>query len=563
MLDELELENFRCFKRHSIKFNKFNILVGKNNSGKSTVIDALKLISNAVRFSPYREVTLNEKDIPFPIENIRYNYTEDDSKISARFSDGTEVEVVFPLKGLPFSNILNSGENIKNKILKEKIIGIVPPVHTFEKTEELGNPNYIRSIMSSHLASRHFRNIWNFSRDGFEEFKEILEKTWPGYTIFPPEFRSEENIMNMFFREYDSQQEIYWAGHGFQIWLQLITFLVKLGKKETLVLDEPDIYLHPDMQKKLVDICRSRSNQIIMATHAVDIIESVEVDDIISIDKLSDQSVKLSTIDEVQTCIDQLGSSQNLKLINFVKGKTCLFVEGNDFIILKKLSKKFNSNFNSEEGFSVIQLQGFSNWSRLLHVNWIFKNVLGEKVKCYVLLDRDYYPQAKIDEITSALIEKKVKVHVWHKKEIENYLINFGALYRIFLIKYEFRNGSIPCISFSEFSTKLLIIIDELKNDTSTQLLAYLIKNKQDSSIDVSTIIKEFTIDFEKQWKEIDFRKNVISGKEFFSILNRWLSNEYRMSLSISFVINQISSEEIDKEILNTIDDFMSIVDGS
>jgi predicted ATP-dependent endonuclease of OLD family len=74
MLDELELENFRCFKRHFIKFNKFNILVGKNNSGKSTIIDALTLISNVVRFSPYREVTLKEKDIPFPIDNIRYNY---------------------------------------------------------------------------------------------------------------------------------------------------------------------------------------------------------------------------------------------------------------------------------------------------------------------------------------------------------------------------------------------------------------------------------------------------------------------------------------------------------
>jgi hypothetical protein len=318
------------------------------------------------------------------------------------------------------------------------------------------------------------------------------------------------------------------------------------------------------MQRKLVDICKKRSNQIILATHAIDIIESVEVDDIISIDKLSDQSVRLSTIDEVQTCIDHLGSSQNLKLVNFVKGKTCLFVEGNDFVILKKLSKKFNSNFSSEEGFSVIQLQGFSNWSRLLHVNWIFKNVLGEKVKCYVLLDRDYYPQAKIDEITSALIEKKVKVHVWRKKEIENYLINFHVLYRIFLIRYKERNDGMPCISFREFSDKLLFIIDELKNDASTQLLASLIKNKQDSSkIDVSTIIKDFSIEFENQWKEIDFRKNVISGKEFFSSLNRWLSDKYHMSLSIPFVINQILSEEMDKEILNTIDDFMSIVNGS
>jgi AAA15 family ATPase/GTPase len=168
MLDELELENFRCFKHHFIKFNKFDILLGKNNSGKSTVIDALRLISNAVRYSPYREVTLKEKDIPFPIDNIRYNYVEEDSRINAKFSDGTEVEVIFPLKGLPFSNILKEGKNIKNRNLKEKIIGIIPPVAAFEKTEELGNPKYIQSIMVSHLASRHFRNIWYQSEEGFE-----------------------------------------------------------------------------------------------------------------------------------------------------------------------------------------------------------------------------------------------------------------------------------------------------------------------------------------------------------------------------------------------------------
>jgi len=51
-----------------------------------------------------------------------------------------------------------------------------------------------------------------------------------------------------------------------------MTFLVKLEKMDTLVLDEPDIYLHSDMQKKLINICKEMSNQVIVATHAVDMI---------------------------------------------------------------------------------------------------------------------------------------------------------------------------------------------------------------------------------------------------------------------------------------------------
>ena len=91
-------------------------------------------------------------------------------------------------------------------------------------------------------------------------------------------------------------------------------------------------------------------------------------------------------------------------------------------------------------------------------------------------------------------------------------------------------------------------------------MLAPLIKNNQNTSIDVSTLIKDFSIQFENQWNDIDVRKNVISGKEFFSNLNRWLSEEYHMSLSIPFVINQILSEEMDNEIMSTIDEFMDLV---
>ncbi len=45
MLTELRLINFRCFKDHVIPLRRNTIIVGKNNAGKSTVIDALRLVS--------------------------------------------------------------------------------------------------------------------------------------------------------------------------------------------------------------------------------------------------------------------------------------------------------------------------------------------------------------------------------------------------------------------------------------------------------------------------------------------------------------------------------------
>ena len=583
MLKELKLKNFRCFNDYKIEFDKFNIIVGRNNTGKSTIIDALKLVSNVSRYAPYRnyfELESNEnvpedtygcyiedRDIPFSQINLRHNYIEEDSIVHSKFSDNTEIKIIFPVTGRPFAYFLKDDKNIYNKSLLRRYfrhsIGIIPPVGTFEKAEKLRDKKYIRSILISHLTPRHFRNIWHYFKEGFEEFQEIIEKTWPGYTIEPPELKLIEDRIYMFFRENGITREIFWAGHGFQVWLQLMTFLVKLGRIETLVLDEPDIYLHSDMQKKLVNICKERSNQLIIATHAVDIIEEVDPEDIISIDKNLSESKRLSNINEVQTLITQLGSLQNLKLINFLRGKSCLFVEGKDFRYLKMFANKLDfDSFVREEGFSVIPLEGFSNWSRLMHIEWLFKNAFGEKVKCFVILDRDYYLEEEINGIKNNLDRKGVKVHIWERKELENYIINFDTLYRAFQNKYRkrYKNNDIP-ISKEEFIEKILSIFEELKNYVISQMIGRKFKMRY-RSIDPSTIVSHILEEFNNNWQDIEFRIKVIPGKEFFARLNDWLSNEYNITISVGYAIKSLLPEEIEPEVQKVINDFIQMVNS-
>lgn len=46
MIKELRLQNFRGFDDHRIPFNpRTMIVVGKNNAGKSTIVEALRLVS--------------------------------------------------------------------------------------------------------------------------------------------------------------------------------------------------------------------------------------------------------------------------------------------------------------------------------------------------------------------------------------------------------------------------------------------------------------------------------------------------------------------------------------
>ena len=48
MLKSILLENYKCYKSSKLSFKDITIIVGSNNAGKSTLIEALRLIAFAV-----------------------------------------------------------------------------------------------------------------------------------------------------------------------------------------------------------------------------------------------------------------------------------------------------------------------------------------------------------------------------------------------------------------------------------------------------------------------------------------------------------------------------------
>ena len=75
--------------------------------------------------------------------------------------------------------------------------------------------------------------------------------------------------------------EVGRMGHGLQIWLQAIWFLVRSDRSQTLILDEPDVYLHADLQRKLIRHLLTLPNQTILTSHSVEILSEVAPDQIL------------------------------------------------------------------------------------------------------------------------------------------------------------------------------------------------------------------------------------------------------------------------------------------
>lgn len=47
MLKQIELVNYRCFEHTKMSIREVSVIVGKNNSGKSTLVEALRMVSMA------------------------------------------------------------------------------------------------------------------------------------------------------------------------------------------------------------------------------------------------------------------------------------------------------------------------------------------------------------------------------------------------------------------------------------------------------------------------------------------------------------------------------------
>jgi AAA15 family ATPase/GTPase len=111
MLKSLKIKNFRCFEEFALpQLGRVNLLVGKNNSGKTSILEAVHLLSSPTSIRPlldimdYRgEYSLNVKDInndSFEVSHLFCGHQMNDEShfaISAIQEENKEIEFEFRL----------------------------------------------------------------------------------------------------------------------------------------------------------------------------------------------------------------------------------------------------------------------------------------------------------------------------------------------------------------------------------------------------------------------------------------------------------------------------------
>lgn len=536
---QVDFRHFKAFDTFTLRLRHFNILVGPNNAGKSTILVAFRILAAAMRRASTRKPELihgphgnthgyivDLSAISVAEENIFYNYNSSEAAtVTFTLSNKNELLLYFPEQGTCYLILETQGKPVRTPSNFQSEfncrIGFVPILGPVEHNERLFEKEAARRALFNYEAARNFRNIWHHYPEKFSEFRAVLKQTWPGMDIEPPkvDLSYPKPTLHMFCPEERIPREIFWAGFGFQVWCQMLTHLIQSREMTLFLIDEPDIYLHSDLQRQLLGLLRNMGPDILIATHSTEIITEAETDDIVVINKHRRTARRITNPSQLEEVFKILGSNLNPILTQLAKTRHVVFVEGKDFQILSKFAQKLGfTNVGNRSAFAVVPVDGF-NPERIRNFKLGMETTLGGNIKAAAILDKDYRCDKECVSITNECNSFCDYVVIHRCKEIENFLLVPAAIDRAATRKVadQAKRSGDDMI----YSTNIAEVLDSFsiqkKGYITSQYLAERLRFERtiSSSVHNATINETALMEFEECWDLIPrrlfllFRQNV------------------------------------------------------
>ncbi len=565
MLDTLRLVHYKGFERFTVHFRNPSLLVGPNNAGKSTIITALRVCASLVlqarrqkAVAPFRDETrqrnvrgfaLSLPRIEFSDENIRHEFREEEARLELRSKNGATLYAVWPFDSSPYFYVehLDGLQPSSARATKEhfETIGVVPTLSPLEQTESPLTPERIRSHYSSRLVSRHFRNQLRLmqieSSDDFDDTRSyILANT--------PEIESMELVagqtLDLYFREAGArtERELCWAGDGLQIWIQVLFHIWRQRSNAIIVLDEPDVFLHPDLQRRLIRVLEEMPAQVILATHAPEMLAEASRESVIIVDRTRTRSRRISNEAVLSDLNQILGSGFNLKLARALRSRVALFVEGDDMKILKNTARIIGAvNVAKEIGLTIPPMGGASNRDLASSFGWLNEHLLDKAVQVAVFLDRDYLTDEMAHDIERKMNASDVRCHVWKRKELESYLLHPSLIAR---------SSGAPETEVREI---LSAAVGNLYNTVFARSLEVRQRQEVGEKRHAVSVNEDYLKEFADRWTDPGWALYACPAKDVLSAVSRTLQERKYKVVSARGLSNRIRAHEVPAEMRDAI----------
>lgn len=464
MITKLTIKNFKRIQQEEFSFNQFELLVGANNSGKSTVLQAMAIWQYCIEIFRQSKrtggrgiqvVLPNFTALPLPefvlLWNNKTERTYSPKKNAPQQKEQKYISIEIIVHWMNADNIqMNFGVQLLyqspqaiyaipiggwakfSEVEQDEsfpYIVYVPPFSGIEPHEQWLDDGNVRQHVGKSQPGSVIRNLLFRVIDReddkeqpipIKENKDWAEirtkiKEWFGLEILPPQY--EKRISTEIKVEYKANNktfDIISGGSGFHQILILLAFYYGYDKSTTILFDEPDAHLHTNLQRNLLSYFRNKSEkQFIMATHSPEFIGNVDMHDIISM--LSGQPKRINSSEKI---IRALSDVDNSDIVRTQDSPYILYLEGEDdnrilsswasVLGVSKVYEKFYPYILNGTSKQDMKDRADAHFSAMRQINPAIKRVQ--------LLDYDtddgYHPN-----------EDNPCIKEWKRKNIDNYLM--------------------------------------------------------------------------------------------------------------------------------------------
>jgi predicted ATPase len=495
LLHYLEIENFKRFgERQRIELSHPAVLIGPNNCGKTSAIQALALWSQALRtwYDTRKDSSAKERTatglnrlniVAVPVQRTRFFWHNTQVRTGTK-----DVSLVITV-GVEFNGKVialpmrfrNQGDELVYCAPDASIIGdmdliryaaslkveLLYPMSGLETEEPLLQPGRIDVLLGQGQTAQVLRNLCLMVvRSSLEDWQRITELMHRLFNVeLSQPLESTRGSIELHYRQPGVKEtlDVSSSGRGFQQMLLIFAYLYS-HKKSVLLVDEPDAHLEILRQKQIYvllrDIASENGSQVVLVTHSEVILdEALENNLTLLLDGKADD---LAGKQDIRNSLKHFGATHYVKARerNYV-----LYVEGGtDVDMLRALAQRINhpvaqvwdERINSfyvqnnypdqdmdaelervEGGFGITPQQHFNGLRNLL-----------PQLKGLAILDND--GRNRKSQLNDAL-----QVAYWKRYEAENYFIT-PELLRNFA-KSKFPNNDL-------FAQQSHQTIDELLN---------------------------------------------------------------------------------------------------
>ncbi len=468
MIRRLTIKNFKRFPEHRFELADSVVLAGPNNSGKSTLLQAIATWklgldrwiaqrkgnkkSRAVRRSG---VSITRADFtPVPLREM--NLLWEDRRVSGGSGEPRLIEIIVeghndgkPWEcGLEFQYANPELVYVRPRNAKKldqsamvafppqaaENLGVVyvPPLSGIERDEPRRDRGMQDLLVGQGRPGEILRNLlWEIEKNGEkEEWKELgahirdlfeLELQRPSYSPAQPYI-----VCEYLEPGHSRQLDLSNVGSGTLQVLLLLAFLYA-RPATVILLDEPDAHQHVILQKQVYDLIRKvaheRRGQMIVATHSEVVLDATEPTRVLGFFGAAPRPLASQTErDRVREALKRVTTTD---LLLGRVAEAVLYIEGEtDERILAEWARKLNHPVQEVLKQAVVHWLGGRSL-REAKEHFFAMRAAFPNLRALCLLDGDNRDQPDTETTVAGLVVLR-----WTRYEIENYLLQPGAIKR-------------------------------------------------------------------------------------------------------------------------------------